>query len=87
MMVYSQKVLFLVHQTVNVYHRKNSRKPLDTRKSHVSSWSFQLEGVLRDVSQEEFYTRVCRWVVLGALDGYNGNLFIYMKHCIVCKVL
>ncbi|XP_030254708.1 kinesin-like protein KIF9 [Sparus aurata] len=64
-------------QTVNVHHRKNSRKPLDTRKSHVSSWSFQLEGVLRDVSQEEFYTRVCRWVVLGALDGYNGTVMCF----------
>uniref|UniRef100_A0A671XH62 Kinesin-like protein n=1 Tax=Sparus aurata TaxID=8175 RepID=A0A671XH62_SPAAU len=52
-------------------------QPLDTRKSHVSSWSFQLEGVLRDVSQEEFYTRVCRWVVLGALDGYNGTVMCF----------
>ncbi|XP_036935132.1 kinesin-like protein KIF9 isoform X2 [Acanthopagrus latus] len=64
-------------QTVNVHHRKNSRKPLDTKKSQLSSWSFQLEGVLRDVSQEEFYTRVCRWVVLGALDGYNGTVMCF----------
>ncbi|KAF3836312.1 hypothetical protein F7725_028870 [Dissostichus mawsoni] len=38
-----------------------------------SSWSFRLEGVLQDVSQEEVYTRVCRRVVLGALDGYNAR--------------
>lgn len=63
----------LVLQTVNIYHRKNSKKLQDSRKRQPSSWSFQLEGILQDVSQEEFYTRVCRRVVLGALDGYNGR--------------
>ncbi|XP_076617869.1 kinesin-like protein KIF9 [Chaetodon auriga] len=64
-------------QTVNIYHRKNSRKPLDSRKSQLSSWSFRLEGVLQDVSQEEFYTRVCRRVVLETLDGYNGTVMCF----------
>ncbi|XP_073343995.1 kinesin-like protein KIF9 [Pagrus major] len=64
-------------QTVNIYHRKNSRKHRETRRSQLSSWSFRLEGVLRDVSQEEFYTRVCRRVVLGTLDGYNGTVMCF----------
>ncbi|XP_041817732.1 kinesin-like protein KIF9 [Chelmon rostratus] len=64
-------------QTVNIYHRKISRKPQDSRKSQLSSWSFRLEGVLQDVSQEEFYTRVCQRVVLGALDGYNGTVMCF----------
>ncbi|KAM9337165.1 kinesin-like protein KIF9 [Symphorus nematophorus] len=64
-------------KTVNIYHRKISRKPLDPRKIHLTSWSFRLEGVLQDVSQEEFYARVCQRVVLGALDGYNGTVMCF----------
>ncbi|XP_078137277.1 kinesin-like protein KIF9 [Sander vitreus] len=64
-------------QTVNIHHRKDSRKPQDSRKSQLSSWSFQLAGILQDVSQEELYARVCRRVVLGALDGYNGTLMCF----------
>ncbi|XP_045913222.1 kinesin-like protein KIF9 isoform X3 [Micropterus dolomieu] len=64
-------------QTVNICHRKTSRKPRDSNKSQLSSWSFQVEGVLQDVSQEEFYNQVCRRVVLGALDGYNGSVMCF----------
>ncbi|KAK5849888.1 hypothetical protein PBY51_014187 [Eleginops maclovinus] len=64
-------------QTVNIHHKKDTRKPLDPRKIQLSSWSFRLEGVLQDVSQEEVYARVCRRVVLGALDGYNGTVMCF----------
>uniref|UniRef100_A0A4W6DUM4 Kinesin motor domain-containing protein n=1 Tax=Lates calcarifer TaxID=8187 RepID=A0A4W6DUM4_LATCA len=50
----------------------------DSRKTRQGSWSFRLEGVLQDVSQEEVYSRVCQRVVQGALDGYNGrSLYLY----------
>ncbi|XP_062297845.1 kinesin-like protein KIF9 [Scomber scombrus] len=58
-------------QTVNIYHRK------DSKKGQRSSWSFRLEGVLQNVSQEEVYAKVCRRVVLGALDGYNGTVMCF----------
>ncbi|XP_031705698.1 kinesin-like protein KIF9 [Anarrhichthys ocellatus] len=64
-------------QTVNIHHRKDSRKPQDTRKNQLSNRSFRLEGVLQGVSQEELYARVCRQVVLGALDGYNGTVMCF----------
>ncbi|XP_070784645.1 kinesin-like protein KIF9 [Enoplosus armatus] len=64
-------------QTVTICHRKDSRKPRDSRKSQLSSWSFRLDCVLQDVSQEEFYAQVCRRVVLGALDGYNGTVMCF----------
>lgn len=60
-------------QTVNIYHRKDSKKLQDSKKGQLNSWSFPLEGVLQDVSQEEVYARVCQRVVQGALDGYNGK--------------
>ncbi|KAM8823482.1 kinesin-like protein KIF9 isoform 2-T2 [Spinachia spinachia] len=66
-----------VANTVNVHQRKDSRKPQDTKRDHLIYWSFRLEGVLQDVSQEEVYARVCQRVVLGALDGYNGTLMCF----------
>ncbi|KAL6097597.1 kif9 [Pungitius sinensis] len=64
-------------QTLNVRQRKDSRKPQDTRRDQLICWSFRLEGVLQDVSQEEVYARVCQRVVLGALNGYNGTLMCF----------
>ncbi|XP_039982541.1 kinesin-like protein KIF9 [Xiphias gladius] len=61
-------------QTVNIYHRKDSRKFQDSKKGPLS---FRLEGVLQDVSQEEVYARVCQQVVHGALDGYNGTVMCF----------
>ncbi|KAG7231205.1 hypothetical protein INR49_012036, partial [Caranx melampygus] len=64
-------------QTVNIYHRKDSKKLHQAKKGQLSSWSFRLDGVLQDVSQEVVYTRVCRKVVQGALDGYNGTVMCF----------
>ncbi|CAJ1082581.1 kinesin-like protein KIF9 isoform X2 [Xyrichtys novacula] len=64
-------------QTVNIHHYKDSRQLHERRKGQLSSQSFRLEGILQDVSQEEVYTRVCRRVVLGALDGYNGTVMCF----------
>ncbi|XP_034562174.1 kinesin-like protein KIF9 isoform X2 [Notolabrus celidotus] len=64
-------------QTVNIHHWRDSRQLHERRRSQLSSQSFRVEGVLQDVSQEEVYTRVCRRVVLGALDGYNGTVMCF----------
>ncbi|XP_034428251.1 kinesin-like protein KIF9 isoform X2 [Hippoglossus hippoglossus] len=64
-------------QTVNIYHRRDSKKTQDFIKGQPNSWSFRLEGVLQDVSQEEVYDRVCHPVVQGAFDGYNGTVMCF----------
>ncbi|XP_060950278.1 kinesin-like protein KIF9 [Limanda limanda] len=64
-------------QTVNIYHRRDSKKTADFIKGQPNSWSFRLEGVLQDVSQEEVYDRVCHPVVQGAFDGYNGTVICF----------
>ncbi|XP_044194922.1 kinesin-like protein KIF9 isoform X1 [Thunnus albacares] len=64
-------------QTVNIYHKKDCRKLHDSKKGQRSSWSFRLQGVLQDVSQEEVYAQVCQRVVLGTLDGYNGTVMCF----------
>uniref|UniRef100_UPI0037E99A8C kinesin-like protein KIF9 n=1 Tax=Semicossyphus pulcher TaxID=241346 RepID=UPI0037E99A8C len=64
-------------QTVNVHHKKDSRRLHERRKSQLSSQTFCLEGILQDVSQEELYARVCQRVVLGALNGFNGTVVCF----------
>ncbi|XP_072235166.1 kinesin-like protein KIF9 [Leuresthes tenuis] len=64
-------------QTINIHQRKDPKKLLESRKARLNSWSFQLEGVLHNVSQDGVYTRVCKQVVLGALNGYNGTVMCF----------
>ncbi|XP_051755216.1 kinesin-like protein KIF9 [Ctenopharyngodon idella] len=63
-------------QTLRVrWSRKDSKK--GKRNNHLSSWLFQLNGVLHNVSQEDIYDRVARSVVLGAFGGYNGTIMCF----------
>ncbi|KAJ8375026.1 hypothetical protein SKAU_G00056060 [Synaphobranchus kaupii] len=62
-------------QTVNVHLRKDSKKGIVNNQ--LNSWSFRLDRVLHDVSQEEVYNGVAQSVVLGALDGYNGTVMCF----------
>lgn len=72
-------LLFSLSKTVKVRSRKDSSK--GKRTNQLSSWVFQLNGVLDNVSQEDAYDRVARSVVLGAFAGYNGWSFkcIHLK--------
>ncbi|XP_067342305.1 kinesin-like protein KIF9 isoform X2 [Channa argus] len=64
-------------KTVNIYYRKDSRRLHNSKNGQLSPLSFQVEGVLQNVSQEEVYSRVCQQVVQGALDGYNGTVMCF----------
>uniref|UniRef100_A0A8C1VQB4 Kinesin-like protein n=1 Tax=Cyprinus carpio TaxID=7962 RepID=A0A8C1VQB4_CYPCA len=55
--------------------RKDSNK--GKRNNQLSSWVFQLNGVLDNASQEDTYDRVARSVVLGAFAGYNGTIMCF----------
>uniref|UniRef100_A0A8B9LXN3 Kinesin-like protein n=1 Tax=Astyanax mexicanus TaxID=7994 RepID=A0A8B9LXN3_ASTMX len=62
-------------QTVNVRHRRESRKGVVNNQ--MSSWSFKLDGVMHNMSQEEVYQSVAHSVVLRALEGYNGTIMCF----------
>uniref|UniRef100_A0A8C1VMK7 Kinesin family member 9 n=1 Tax=Cyprinus carpio TaxID=7962 RepID=A0A8C1VMK7_CYPCA len=62
-------------QTLKVRSRKDSNK--GKRNNQLSSWVFQLNGVLDNASQEDTYDRVARSVVLGAFAGYNGTIMCF----------
>ncbi|KAG7488823.1 hypothetical protein MATL_G00037980 [Megalops atlanticus] len=61
--------------TVIIHQKKDSRRGVVNNQ--LNSWSFQLDRVLHDVSQEEVYNSVARNVVLAALDGYNGTVMCF----------
>lgn len=66
---------FSLTKTVKVRSRKDSST--GKRNNQQSSWVFQLNGVLDNVSQEDAYDRVARSVVLGAFAGYNGTVMCF----------
>jgi len=53
----------------------------DPRKGHinnqVSDWSFKLDGILHNASQEILFSTTAADVVTAALDGYNGTIMCY----------
>uniref|UniRef100_A0A8C4SHG3 Kinesin-like protein n=1 Tax=Erpetoichthys calabaricus TaxID=27687 RepID=A0A8C4SHG3_ERPCA len=64
-----------VPSTVNFHARKDTSRGIINNQQ--SDWTFKIDGVLHDVSQEEVYDEVARNVVLKALDGYNGTIMCY----------
>ncbi|XP_039609642.1 kinesin-like protein KIF9 isoform X1 [Polypterus senegalus] len=62
-------------KTVNFHARKDTSRGIINNQQ--SDWTFKIDGVLHDVSQEEVYDEVARNVVLKALDGYNGTIMCY----------
>ena len=43
-----------------------------------TDWSFRLDGVLHNISQELAYEMVAQKLVADALIGYNGNLLLFL---------
>lgn len=43
-----------------------------------TDWSFRLDGVLHNASQELAYETVAKKLVSEALIGYNGNLLLFL---------
>uniref|UniRef100_A0A8C4XAB8 Kinesin-like protein n=1 Tax=Erpetoichthys calabaricus TaxID=27687 RepID=A0A8C4XAB8_ERPCA len=68
-------LLAFLFQTVNFHARKDTSRGIINNQQ--SDWTFKIDGVLHDVSQEEVYDEVARNVVLKALDGYNGTIMCY----------
>lgn len=62
-------------QSVNVYMKKDARKGVVNNTQ--TDWSFRLDGVLHNTSQELAYETVAQKLVSEALSGYNGNLSLF----------
>ncbi|XP_053324326.1 kinesin-like protein KIF9 [Spea bombifrons] len=63
------------HKTVEIHVKKDEKFGVVNNKR--SDWSFKVDGVLNDASQDTVYNVVAKSVVSKALDGYNGTIMCY----------
>uniref|UniRef100_A0A8C5JZ52 Kinesin family member 9 n=1 Tax=Jaculus jaculus TaxID=51337 RepID=A0A8C5JZ52_JACJA len=60
---------------IDIHLKKDIRRGVVNNQQ--TDWSFKLDGVLHDASQDLVYETVARDVVSQALDGYNGTIMCY----------
>ncbi|XP_056661173.1 kinesin-like protein KIF9 isoform X3 [Monodelphis domestica] len=63
------------NKSVDIHIKKDTRKGIVNNQQ--TDWSFKLDGVLHDASQDNVYDTVAKEVVAQALDGYNGTIMCY----------
>uniref|UniRef100_A0A8C9K3J9 Kinesin family member 9 n=1 Tax=Panthera tigris altaica TaxID=74533 RepID=A0A8C9K3J9_PANTA len=60
------------NKSIDIHLKKDTRRGVVNNQQ--TDWSFKLDGVLHNASQDLVYETVAKDVVAQALDGYNGNL-------------
>ncbi|XP_074842450.1 kinesin-like protein KIF9 [Carettochelys insculpta] len=63
------------NKSIDIYIRRDIKKGVVNNKQ--TDWSFKLDGVLHNASQDSVYDAVARGLVSQALDGYNGTIMCY----------
>ncbi|XP_036886463.1 kinesin-like protein KIF9 isoform X2 [Sturnira hondurensis] len=63
------------NKTIDIHFKKDTRRGVVNNQQ--TDWSFKLDGVLHDASQDLVYETVAKDVVSQALDGYNGTIMCY----------
>ncbi|RNA34917.1 kinesin KIF9 isoform X1 [Brachionus plicatilis] len=63
-------------KAVNIYNRKKTNSQAYVN-NQINDWSFKVDGILHNVSQDSVYDRVVKDIALSVLDGYNGTVMCY----------
>ncbi|XP_047388308.1 kinesin-like protein KIF9 isoform X2 [Sciurus carolinensis] len=63
------------NKSIDIHLKKDIRRGVVNNQQ--TDWSFKLDGVLHDASQDLVYETVAKDVVSQALDGYNGTIMCY----------
>uniref|UniRef100_A0A8C3BB11 Kinesin-like protein n=1 Tax=Cairina moschata TaxID=8855 RepID=A0A8C3BB11_CAIMO len=63
------------NKSIDIYIKKDARKGVVNNRQ--TDWSFRLDGVLHNTSQELAYETVAEKLVSDALLGYNGTIMCY----------
>uniref|UniRef100_A0A669QJT7 Kinesin-like protein n=1 Tax=Phasianus colchicus TaxID=9054 RepID=A0A669QJT7_PHACC len=63
------------NKSIDIYIKKDAKKGVVNNKQ--TDWSFKLDGVLHNTSQEMTYETVAKKLVSEALTGYNGTIMCY----------
>ncbi|XP_040484174.1 kinesin-like protein KIF9 [Ursus maritimus] len=63
------------NKSIDIHLKKDLQRGVVNNKQ--TDWSFKLDGVLHNASQDLVYETVAKDVVAQALDGYNGTIMCY----------
>ncbi|KAM9573347.1 kinesin-like protein KIF9 isoform 1-T2 [Guaruba guarouba] len=63
------------NKSIEICLRKDAKK--EAMNSRQTNWSFRMDGVLHNTSQEQLYETVAKKLVSEALIGYNGTIMCY----------
>uniref|UniRef100_A0A8C8ATE8 Kinesin-like protein n=1 Tax=Otus sunia TaxID=257818 RepID=A0A8C8ATE8_9STRI len=63
------------NKSIDIYIKKDAKKGVVNNRQ--TDWSFRLDGVLHNTSQELAYETVAEKLVSEALIGYNGTIMCY----------
>lgn len=63
------------NKTVNIHCQRDMRRGVVNNQ--VLDWSFRLDGVLHNASQEQVFDTVATDVVSSTMNGYNGTVMCY----------
>ncbi|XP_009470742.1 PREDICTED: kinesin-like protein KIF9 [Nipponia nippon] len=63
------------NKSIDIYIKKDAKKGVVNNRQ--TDWSFRLDGVLHNTSQELAYETVAKKLVSDALIGYNGTIMCY----------
>lgn len=62
-------------KTVNIYNRRPVSQGYVNNQ--ITDWSFKVDGILHNVSQDNVYDQVVKDITCKTLDGYNGTVLCY----------
>lgn len=65
------------NKTVNIYNKRNALQGYVNNQ--INDWSFKVDGIMHNVSQDAVYDQVVKDITVKTLDGYNGKLMNFMK--------
>ncbi|XP_032723780.1 kinesin-like protein KIF9 isoform X3 [Lontra canadensis] len=63
------------NKSIDIHLKKDLQRGVVNNKQ--TDWSFKLDGVLHNASQDLVYETVAKDLVAQALDGYNGTIMCY----------
>lgn len=63
-------------KTINI-HAKGKEIKRSVVNNQLLDWSFRMDGILHNTSQDEMYDKVGSEMITQLMDGYNGTLLCY----------
>jgi kinesin family member 6/9 len=63
-------------RSINIYSKKAQNQG-GYVNNQITDWSFRVDGILNNVTQEEVYDNVVKDISLSVLNGYNGTVLCY----------